>query len=382
MINKQDACPTNSHWTIDLQKAINNRSQQMKNRKESNIMKKLLFLILIMMTSLLMAEETPRVFIFTDINIDQGDPDDRQSLVHLLWYTDELTIEGIVPDRWSAQGYEACQLALEAYAKDYETFDLAEKSYPAPDTLKEKIATDLDESMDKFKRAVSQSDDPLYVLIWGNMLNFGKALRQNPEYTAHLRVITIGTHLMMEAHRQYLPEDWEKAEEPCEQYNWNGFGRNDIFNDPRFTDMWWLEINWTYEGMFSGKEPKEMFVKLSKYGALGNHIKEVVKNQEWAKYFRVGDTPSVLYVIDPGHDLDDSTEPSWAGTFKKPFPQKRPDYYTDDNGLVEWDYENPCNTWDNHIEMNAYAKSTLEEQRPEMYRDLLKKLNKVYNSKK
>ena len=47
-------------------------------------------------------EYKPQVFIFTDINIDQGDPDDRQTLIHLLWYADEVEIKGIVPDRWNA----------------------------------------------------------------------------------------------------------------------------------------------------------------------------------------------------------------------------------------------------------------------------------------
>ncbi|MFW5759856.1 MAG: hypothetical protein ACOCXH_02615 [Cyclobacteriaceae bacterium] len=50
----------------------------------------------------------------------------------------------------------------------------------------------------------------------------------------------------------------------------------------------------------------------------------VTKNQEWPQYFRVGDTPSVLYVIDPEHDIDGPTESSWAGKFKQPFPQMRP----------------------------------------------------------
>jgi len=76
-------------------------------------------------------ESKPRVFIFTDINIDAGDPDDRQSLIHLLWYANELEIEGIVPGRWQAKGQEACQLAVEAYAKDY-NYTLKKKGYPKP----------------------------------------------------------------------------------------------------------------------------------------------------------------------------------------------------------------------------------------------------------
>ncbi len=58
--------------------------------------------------------------------------------------------------------------------------------------------------------------------------------------------------------------------------------------------------------------------------------------------------------------------------------QPRVFIFTDYNGPVEWDYSNPCNTWENHVEMANHAKSTLEKVRPEMYDDLLTKLNKVY----
>ena len=108
------------------------------------------------------------------------------------------------------------------------------------------------------------------------------------------------------------------------------------------------------------------------------HIKDAVKNEAWAQYFRVGDTPSVLYVIDPNHDFDDPTQSSWAGKFVKPFPEKRPNYYTDYCGTLEWDYAKPCHTWENHILVKNMAKSTLEERREDMYRALLEKLGDIY----
>lgn len=96
------------------------------------------------------------------------------------------------------------------------------------------------------------------------------------------------------------------------------------------------------------------------------------------QYFRVGDTPSVIFLVDPEADLDDPTRPSWAGRFARPFPGERPDYFTDDRGPVEWDYADPCRTWEHHVAMDAHARGTLLEQRPEMYAALIEKLRSLY----
>jgi hypothetical protein len=320
----------------------------------------------------------PRVFVFTDINIDAGDPDDRQSLVHILWYADELDITGIVPDRWNARGLEACQLAVEAYSHDYRNYHFGEKGFPAPAHVESLLAVDREDAFAKFQAAASVKESPLYVLIWGNMQLFGEALRRYPEVADNIRVVSIGTGVMLEEYNQYLPDDWEKMDQPCKQYNWNGWGRQQIFDDSRFSNMWWLEINWTYDGMFTGPEPEEMFYKLSKFGDLGQHMIDVTENEPWARYFRVGDTPSVLYVIDPENNLDDPTRGSWAGRFSHPFPDSRPNFYTDHNGDIEWDYENPCNTWSNHTLVHRHATSTLEKVRPAMYEALLQKLTLLY----
>lgn len=341
--------------------------------------KSLLLLVILFSASCHRNEVSPRVFVFTDINIDAGDPDDRQSLVHLLWYANELQIEGIVPDRWNASGYKACELAIEAYTKDYHTYSFNKRGYPEPTSIQSKIAKDTAEAIRLFAEAAADSHSPLYVLVWGNMEVFKTALTYNPALAKNIRLITIGTHLMLEKDIKHMPADWEKADRPCEQYNWNGFGRNEIFYDQRFTDMWWLEINWTYAGMFSGEEPGKMFDKLAVFGNLGQHMKEVVKNESWAQYFRVGDTPSVLYVIDPNHNADDPTQSSWAGRFVQPFPEERPQYYTDYHGPIDWDYAEPCKTWHNHQQGQLFAKSTLENRRDEMYQALLEKLRLIYD---
>lgn len=109
--------------------------------------------------------KNPRVFVFTDININAGDPDDRQSLVHMFWYSDELNIEGIVPERWNAYGIEACVMAVKAYETDYNKYGFNEKGYANPDKLRNLIAKDFNDAKKRFRIAAVEGDTPLYVLI-------------------------------------------------------------------------------------------------------------------------------------------------------------------------------------------------------------------------
>ena len=333
----------------------------------------LLFLIVLCNCSspVPVADNRPKVIVLTDINNAGGDPDDKQSWLHLLWYANELNLRAIVPDYWRGKGYEATMQGLEAYQADFEAIGMAAKGYPHPDTIRHRVAIDSSAAIQMIYQE-SMSADHIYVLIWGQMKTFTKALQQHPEIANKVRVLTIGTG------RKYGPKD-EVAGENCNVSNWNGGGRKAIYEDPRFNQMWWLENNWTYNGMFMGEEPKAMLQNLSRYGAMGAHMKTVVKEKAWAQYFRVGDTPTVLYLIDPDNKLDDPTLGSWAGRFTKPFPEEKPHYYTDDSGPVEWDYEEPCNTWANVKQMYAYNKSTLHQRREKMYESLLQKLDKLYD---
>ena len=328
------------------------------------------------------AQEKHRVFIFTDINIDSGDPDDRQSLVHLFWYANELQIEGIVPERWNARSVEACNLALDSYAEDYKAFGFNKHGYPNPEELKKKIAKDDTEVLELFAKAAENKKSPLYVLIWGNMLAFNKALYQISwiwQTTLELLLLELAPCLKKTIHI-------------CRKV-----GLRPIYHVSNITGMDLEEMicittrslqicgGSKLTGLIMEclrvSEPREMFHKLAKYGNMGQHIKEVVKNEDWAQYFRVGDTPSVLYVIDPNHDINDPEQSSWAGQFKKPFPQNRPNYYTDFCGTLNWDYANPCNTWEIHEQVAKLATQTLEKRRNEMYQALLEKLTKIYKLK-
>jgi hypothetical protein len=250
-------------------------------------------------------------------------------------------------------------------------FNLAEKGFTSPEKIKSRILRSEAKAIDRLKDLVNTHQEPIYVLVWGSMITLKNALLKHPEISEGIRLLTIGTGV------KYGPKD-EVAGEDCSVVNWNGKGRDIIYHDQRFDDMWWIESNWTYNGMFEGDEPEQMFEKLSQYGAMGQHIKQVTRGHDWAQYFRVGDTPSVTYLLDRKHDVNDPESPSWAGKFKKVFPETKPNYYTDHNGPVEWDYRDPCNTWDNVKEMYAHNKSTLVAQRQHMYQALIQKLDRIY----
>jgi hypothetical protein len=155
------------------------------------------------------AESKPRVFIFSDINIDSGDPDDRQSLIHLLWYANDLKIEGFVPERWNAKGSEACKMAIEAYSKDYEKYSFNKSGYPLPSALSNIIAKDRDDAIRLLSMAASDTSSPLYVLVWGNLELFTSILLRKPEIAKNIRLITIGTNLMLEDDIRHIPSDWK-----------------------------------------------------------------------------------------------------------------------------------------------------------------------------
>ncbi len=313
----------------------------------------------------------PRLVVTTDINIQAGDPDDRQSLAHLFLYADEIDVRGIVVDRPDARGFEACDMVVECYREDYENENnhFAELGYPAPDTLASRIYRDHDKAVESvIAEALKPNCEPLYIAAWGNMNFIKECLDKEPKIAKNIRILTIGTELK-------APADTKN----CGERNWNDMSgaREKIFNDPRFNDIWWIENNWGYSGMCTGNRPAEFMREIYKYGALGRHITEAMQYHAWAQYFRVGDTPTVMYFID-NKNLDNPLEYNLGGYFTKPYPTERPNYYIDSAEGSDWNYADPCQTWDKaqkEVDMRAIE---MQERRDAMYVDFVEKLEKLY----
>ncbi|MBX2862204.1 MAG: DUF1593 domain-containing protein [Leptolyngbyaceae cyanobacterium MAG.088] len=314
----------------------------------------------------------PRILVISDIRVGKGDPDDRQSMAHLMMYANEVDILGIWPDSLDS-GLEGTQMVLDRYEQDYNTPDykFPDLNYPPPSHLRSKLLTSHDQAIAAVKAEASVNDPrPLYMLVWGGTHRVTQSLEKlTPIEQSKIRLISIGTYL----------RDNALADGDGQKYNWNAWGeaRMDIWN--RFPDLWWLEMDWSWNGMVFNQDLKiadETKVLndflAQKAGALGAHITEV-----FPKYFRALDTNSLLYLLDSSNDVDDPTRGSWAGRYYSPFSE-RPNYYTGIDGGHEWDYANPARTWQNARDVFTARINTCISQRNVWHQAFMQKVLELY----
>jgi hypothetical protein len=242
-----------------------------------------------------------RVLVSTDIG--GTDPDDFQSMVHLLVYADVLDIEGIISSPFGPGRKKHILQVIDSYEKDYVNLKTYSDQYPTPDALR--AITKQGETERAPYAGVRRStegsrwivecarrDDPrpLYVLIWGLIEDIAQALHDAPDILPKLRVYWIGG-----PNKKWSPDAYQYIVE----------------NHPK---LWIIESNATYRGWFvggnqSGQWGNREFVRqhIAGKGALGDFF--VSKKGD----IKMGDTPSVGWLLKgtPG----DPSKPSWGGRF-------------------------------------------------------------------
>ena len=285
----------------------------------ANSLTLILFLLLSATLNLFAQDEKPRVIVSTDIG--GGDPDDFQSMVHYLLYADRFDTEGLISspplDGRLSHIYEA----LATYEKDYPKLKKHGK-FPKPNTLKKvskqgAVAIQQGAEPDSLSKgaawiiqqAQKQDARPLYVLVWGSITDVAQAVHAKPSIKEKIRVYSIGS--------------WNTRQDPK--------ARDYLFNN--HPDLWWIENNTTFRGMYMGGNQDTDLGNLSfveehvkDYGHLGQLFWEQKKD------IKMGDTPSVLYLLhgDPNQPEGES----WGGSFLK--TAHGPNYWTDkpDKDLV------------------------------------------------
>jgi hypothetical protein len=268
-----------------------------------------------------------RVLISTDIG--GTDPDDFQSMVHLLVYADCLDIEGIISSPYGPGRKEHILQVIDCYEKDYINLNTYSDQYPKPDALR--VITKQGETERAPYAGVRRSTEgsrwivecarrdnprPLYVLIWGGIEDLAQALHDAPDILPKLRVYWIGG-----PNKKWGPDTFQ-------------------YMVTHYPKLWIIESNATYRGWFtggnqSGQWGNREFVKqhIAGKGALGDFF--VSKKGD----IKMGDTPSVGWMLKdtPG----DPSQPGWGGRFvrawKRPYSCfERMTYLASWNSCYQW----------------------------------------------
>ncbi len=250
-----------------------------------------------------LAGERFRVIVSTDIG--GSDPDDFQSMVHLLIYADVFDIEGLISSPPKGGRKKNILEVIDAYEKDYENLKNHSPRFPTPATLRaitrqgaidpapEPGHTRSTEGSTWIVRQAQRDDSrPLYILVWGSITDIAQAVHDAPAIKEKIRVYSIGS--------------WNTREDPA--------SRNYLYVHHR--DLWWIEADGTFRGMYiGGKQEGDLdnrrFVNehVKGHGTLGDLFFSKKKD------IKMGDTPSVLYLL--RGNPDDPTTGSWGGRFER-----------------------------------------------------------------
>jgi hypothetical protein len=274
----------------------------------------LIFLILagIALFNTAFSQERTPVIISTDIGGD--DPDDFQSLVHFLLYADRFEILGLISSPPGKGRKSDILEVIEAYEADFPKMSKISDSFPSAAYLKTisiqgEVDPQVSDAPDRISAGagflasqVLKYGKPVYVLVWGSITDLAQALHFHPEIKPLLRVYSIGS--------------WNTKQDQ----------KSRDYIDANHPDLWWIENNTTFRGMYMGGIQdfpwgNASFVKEFVEGAgdLGSLFFE--KKQD----IKMGDTPSVLYLL---HGVASDPEgESWGGSFCK--REDRPNYWTD-----------------------------------------------------
>lgn len=244
-----------------------------------------------------------RVLVSTDIG--GSDPDDFQSMIHYLLYSDLFDTEGLISSPWDAGRKEHILEVIDEYEKDYPNLKTYSDHYPTPDQLRaitKQGAVDRapgkgyrtsTEGSDWIIRCAHKDDDrPLYVLVWGLLEDLAQALHDDPSIQENIRVYFIGG-----PNKKWCADAYTYIEQ-------------------NFPDLWIIESNSTYRGWFVGGD---MNGEMDNTGFYKSHIKgHGALGEYWSRFrdgeIKMGDTPSVGYLL--YGDPTDPGQTGWGGRYR------------------------------------------------------------------
>lgn len=249
--------------------------------------------------------EKPRIIVSSDIG--GTDPDDNQSMIHLLMYNDMFYIEGLVSSPSFGNGSaDEIRRMIGIYAKDYDRLKKHASGLVSPDSLR-RICKQGRRGLAPFKgyleptegsewivrQARRPSDRPLWILVWGTLEDVAQALHDAPDIKDKIRIYYIGG--------------------PNKKWGVNSYA----YIADNFPDVWMIENNSTYRGLIAdGKRDCEADSRyyerlMSGAGYMGADFINYYKGR-----VKMGDTPSLLYLMDGDPECPEK-ENCWGGSFER-----------------------------------------------------------------
>ncbi len=295
-------------------------------------MRTLITVSLVLISMIALADDRPRLVVLTDIG---GDPDDTQSLIRLLVFSNEFDIEALVASASGTPGElnEAVTRAdlirnvVAAYGEVQPNLAKHADGFPTADELQAKIVSGNPQRGEKAigeghdtaasKRLIEivDADDPrpVNVTIWGGQTDFVQALwrvtqDRSPEdiakFIAKLRVYDIADQddIQPLIHRRWPDLFYVLAKAPDgEDKRLGAFRGMYLGGDESLTSRKWIDEHVRVE-----------------HGPLG----ALYPTQTWTApnphaTMKEGDTPSWFYFLPTG--LSDPAHPewgSWGGRFE------------------------------------------------------------------
>ena len=243
-----------------------------------------------------------RVLVSTDIG--GTDPDDQQSMVHLLFYADVFDLEGLVSSPYGPGRKSHILEVIDRYERDYPNLRSHSDRYPTPDALRAitkqgetevapyaGVRQPTEGSRWIVERARAADPRPLYVLVWGGLEDLAQALHDAPDILPKLRVHFIGG-----PNKKWSPDAYQ-------------------YIATHHPSLWMIEANATYNGWFVGGDQADdrgnaSFVKahIAGRGALGDYFVALLGG-----VIKMGDTPTVSRLLRGAPE--DPSQPSWGGRY-------------------------------------------------------------------
>ncbi|MCS7468627.1 DUF1593 domain-containing protein [Stieleria sp. ICT_E10.1] len=286
----------------------------------------------------------PRIIVMSDFppigvvkggnvpNTMKSDPDDMQSMVRFLLYSNEFDVEGIVAaaGTFAMEAHKKNMLdVLDRYEQVYGNLKSHDARYPTPDYLRsvtyegrgnnhglsikfgknkqpwsDIIGKGLDtEASNAIIAAVDKPDPrPVWISVWGGPREVSQAIWdvKNNRSKAELKRFISKLRIFL-IYYQDSTHGWLMDE---------------------FPELFIVDSRKTYQGMFGGRDPLSDLAWVNEHVRKGHGLLCDIYPHEGMGCTGVceGDTPAFLHLVSATrgiNDAEDPTQPSWGGQYKR-----------------------------------------------------------------